>query len=75
MSKKRSQAVVLDIKSPRSRYAALYNRRGKYEVLAEGVKLETVIRKAKKTGKPYSMITLLAPGKTYIFKAGKANAR
>jgi len=78
MIKKRrtkGQAITLDIKKPRSRYAALHMGRGKCEVLAEGVKLGTVIRKAKKTGKPFSMITLLDPGKTYTFKAGKAYAR
>jgi len=77
MIKKRrtkGQAITLDIKKPRSRYAALHMGRGKCEVLAEGVKLETVIRKAKKTGKLFSMITLLDYGKTYILKTGKANA-
>lgn len=52
-------------KSTRSRWAAIWIEDG-VTILAEGVKPETVIRKAKKTGKEYSMMFLPDPNTTYI---------
>lgn len=63
--KTQNGAIVLDIKSRRSVYAALAFDR-KRTVLAEGVKIETVMRKADKTWRPYAMITLPPYGHTLI---------
>ena len=70
--KAQSKAIMLDIKSRRSRYAALACDR-KRTVLAEGMKIDTVMRKADKTGLRYSMITLPPFGRSLILeKTGNA---
>lgn len=58
---KRSGHVVLKIKSRRSRYAAVAlddNR----TVIAEGVKLDSVIKRANKTGKQFAIVFLTKDG-------------
>ncbi len=60
------QATILKIKNPRSRYIAIW-RGDRKTVLAEGLKIQTVLKKATSTGKSFAMMAVPPIGQKCIY--------
>lgn len=61
-----SQGITIKMKNIRSRFVAL-DVTDKSRVVAEGNTALSVAKKAKKTGKPFTMMFVPAAGTRYIF--------
>jgi hypothetical protein len=61
-----TRQIKIKTRSTHSQYVALDAQR-KSTVLAEGRKLQSVVAKAEKTGRSFSLAYIPAPGKTFIF--------
>ena len=60
------KAIKLASKKTSSRYIAL-DLSNQNKILAEGTKPDTVAKQAGKTGRPFSIMYVPKPGKTYIY--------
>ena len=61
-----SHYIKIAPRSQRSRFVAL-DAKNKTQIIAEGLSADVVARKAIKSGRPFSMMFVPVPGKTYIF--------
>ena len=60
------KSINISVRSGTSRYVAL-DLKDKAKVIAEGRTAVTVAEKARKTGKPFSMLFLPEEGKAYVY--------
>ena len=64
--KERASGIKVKTQRPRSCFAAVESR-NTAKVIAEGVSVSSVIKKAEKTGVAFSLTYILQPNRTYVF--------
>ncbi len=61
-----THSIKINIRNVRSKFVAL-DVKDRTRIIAEGRTAESAARKARKCGKPFSMMFVPARGRTYVF--------